>query len=82
MDHPFVLRNPILMKAKINDIFKTSLSFQCWFLGFIHYKILLKKGLLNNIWPKLANILKVFLSFSLRVFKRHLIDILPVFINR
>ena len=27
MDHPFVLRNPILMKANINDIFKTVYRF-------------------------------------------------------
>ena len=72
MDPLLVLRNLNLLKAKINSIFKTSLnSLQCWLLGLIQYNILVKEGLLNNIWPKLANILKVFLS-SPKIFKRHL----------
>ena len=83
MDHPSVLRNPSLLKAKINDIFKTSLlSSQHWLLRLIQYNILLKERFLNNVWPKLANILQVFLAFSLWIFKRHLNDILPVLTNR
>ena len=82
MDPLLVLRNLSLLKAKINGIFKTSLnSLQCWLLGLIQYNILVKEGLLNNIWPKLANILKVFL-FSPKIFKRHLFDFLPVLTNR
>ena len=43
MGHPLELRNPSLLKAKINDIFKTSLLlFPYWLLELIQYNILLK----------------------------------------
>ena len=53
MDHLLVLRNPILLKTKINGIFKTSyfvFSTDCydWF-GLVQYNILLKQAILNNI---------------------------------
>ena len=68
MDHPFVLRNPILMKAKINDINDINDIFNDMFNDMFIVSVLI-----HEIHP---------LSFSLRVFKRYLIDILPVLINR
>ena len=43
---------------------------QDWF-GLAEYNILLKQGVLNNIWPKLTNVFQIFSSFSLRTFSRH-----------